>query len=60
MREETFTSKKTGEQVTQTALYLKLGENPQFAIEKIKADEGNLDALLAEVNDEGNLDDLME
>lgn len=46
VRTETYTS-KDGTPVVQTALYLRLGVDPQFALEVIKPDEGNLDALLA-------------
>lgn len=46
VRPESFVT-KAGEQVTQTALYLKLGFDPTFKME-INPSSGNIDALLAE------------
>lgn len=47
VRPESFMT-KAGESVTQTALYLKLGVNPQFALEA-NPSSGNIDALMAEL-----------
>lgn len=58
VRTETFTS-KTGEVVTQTELYLRLGTNPHWAIEEVRPSLGNLADLLADEDDMGDLDDLL-
>lgn len=47
VRPESFVT-KAGEQVTQSALYLKLGFDPTFKAE-INPSSGNIDALMAEL-----------
>jgi hypothetical protein len=47
VREESYTTKE-GKAVTQTAIYLRFGDNPQFAFEALGDGTGNLAALIAQ------------